>query len=277
MAGELEAAVADHYEVSELESRLVAALEAAGVDLSDIKPQDLAPVDEFHIGGRPATVHAISKLSLTPDHHVLDVGCGIGGAARYIVSEIGCRVTGIDLTPSYIEAARAFATRTGLQERLKFEVASALDMPFDDGEFDAAVTFHVAMNIKDREGLYREIARVLKLGAEFCIYDVMKGENEGLIYPVPWAETEQTSHVTSPDEMLALLDAAGFDVVDTQDRTEFGIAFFKERLAAVAEGQPAVGLHLLMGRTSKPKFENVLRNLEAGHVAPVLMLARRRG
>ena len=107
-------------------------------------------------------------MGLRPGAHVLDVGCGLGGATRYIAASIGCRVTGIDLTPEYIEMARLLAERTGLADRVDYHAASALDMPFGPAAFDAAITLHVAMNIKDRAGLYREIARVLKPGAAFC-------------------------------------------------------------------------------------------------------------
>jgi SAM-dependent methyltransferase len=147
-------------------------------------------------------------------------------------------------------------------------------MPFADATFDAAITLHVAMNIKDRAGLYRESARVLKRGAVLCIYDVMQGPNEGLTFPVPWAETAANSHLTTPQEMQALLADAGFSVEEVEDRTEFGIAFFRERLSA--GGPPApLGLHLLMGATARAKFQNMLHGLEQGAIAPVVMIARR--
>src|SRR5262249_41674095 len=154
----------------------------------------------------------------------------------------GCRVTGIDLTPDFIAAARILTERTGLAGRIDFREASALAMSFADATFDAAVTLHVAMNIKDRPALYREVARVLKPGAAFCIYDVMKGAGEGLRYPVPWAQTAATSRLVTPDEMQELLASAGFDVLETEDRTPFGITFFRERLAAPP---PPLGTHLI--------------------------------
>ena len=212
MADDLEAAVARHYGFGDLTDRILKAIAAAGIDAERIAPEQLAPVDEFHIGGRAATIHAVSKMGLTAADHVLDVGCGIGGATRYLASTVGCRVTGIDLTPEYIAAAEELARRTGLADRVAYRVASALAMPFEDGAFDAAITLHVAMNIRDRAGLYREVARVLKPGAVFCSYDVMKGGNDGLTFPVPWAETAATSHLTTPQEMQALLRDAGFEV-----------------------------------------------------------------
>jgi MPBQ/MSBQ methyltransferase len=271
---DLERDVARHYGVDDLRTSLLQALAGAGLDIEHLDPKDLAPVDEFHIGGRPATEYAVARMGLGKGQHVLDVGCGIGGATRYLASALGCRVTGIDLTPQYIEVARDFAQRTGLADRITYEVASALAMPFADATFDAAITMHVAMNIRDRSGLYREVARVLKRGAPFCVYDVMKGSEPGLIFPVPWAETQDTSRLTTPDEMQTLLSAAGFVVEHREDRRDFGIDFFRERLAAGA-AQPAVGPQMLMGANARLKLENMLTNLEQKHITPVLMIARR--
>lgn len=275
MADDVEESVARHYGVADLTGRILKAMAAAGIDADRVRPEQLAPIDEFHIGGRAATIHAVAKMGLAAGDQVLDVGCGIGGASRYLASAIGCRVAGVDLTPEYVATAQELARRTGLGDRISYHVASALGMPFQDRTFDAALTFHVAMNIKDRAGLYREVARVLKPGAIFCNYDVMKGEKEGLRYPVPWAETPATSHLTTPQEMQALLGAAGFEVREVEDRTAFGIAFFRETLARSAAGSLPLGLHIVMGATAREKFTNMLANLEGGSIAAVVMLAKR--
>jgi SAM-dependent methyltransferase len=275
MADDLETAVARHYGVGDLTDRILKAIAAAGIDAERIAPEQLAPVDEFHIGGRAATIHAVSKMGLTADNHVLDVGCGIGGATRYLASAVGCRVTGIDLTPAYIAAAEDLARRTGLTGRVTYRVASALAMPFENAAFEAAITLHVAMNIKDRLGLYREVARVLKPGAVFCIYDVMKGSAGELKFPVPWAESPDTSLLTTPQETRALLSEAGFSVGEVEDRTAFALDFFRQSLATAAAGAPPLGLHIVMGASAREKFQNMLANLEDGAIAPTVMIARR--
>lgn len=274
MSDEHERTVARHYQVSGLTERILKAVAAAGFDPDRLMPEDLAPIDEFHIGGRAATKHAVEKMGLNGSEHVLDIGCGIGGAARYVAAATGCRVTGIDLTPEYVDAASALSARTGLGDRVSFQVASALQMPFADVTFDAAITLHVAMNIKDRDGLYGEAARVLKPGAVLCIYDVMQGSNDAQRYPVPWAETQASSHLTTPGRMRVLLANAGFEIDVVEDRTDIGIAFFRERLSTAGPA-PALGLHLLMGANAREKSQNMLDNLEQGSIAPVLMIARR--
>jgi MPBQ/MSBQ methyltransferase len=274
MSTDLERAVAQHYGRGDIAGRILDGLEAAGADLDHLTPEDLAPVDEFHIGGRAATAEVLARLVLDEGSHVLDIGCGIGGTARYMAGKFGCRVSGIDLTPEYIDAARVLSERIGISDRVEFQAASALDLPFPDAIFDAAVTFHVAMNIKDRPRLYNEAARVLKPQAQFCIYDVMRGDGS-VRYPTPWAETAETSHLTTPDEMQDLLAQAGLALQEVEDRTAAGIAFFRQRLAASAEEPPPVGLHLLMGPTAREKFTNVLQSMESGAITPVVMIARR--
>ena len=273
----IEGAVAQHYGDAGLLARILGGLEASGADLNRLRPEDLAPVDEFHIGGREATERAVAKMSLRADGHVLDIGCGIGGTARYIAGQIGCRVSGIDLTPEYIDVAKTLTDRTGLADKVTFETANALAMPFDDGTFDAAITFHVAMNIRERAALYGEIARVMKPDATFCAYDVMKKNDEDLAFPVPWAQSAETSHLTTPDEMRALLEGAGFTVNDVEDRTDFARELFKQSIAAAAaDGSPPLGIHIIMGANAPEKIKNVLVNIEAGRIGPVQMIARRK-
>jgi len=264
------------YSNGRLLDRILAGLQAAGADLANLQIADLMPVDEFHIGGRAATEYAVAKMQPGPGDKVLDIGCGIGGAARFIASSVGCQVTGLDLTPEFIEVAKDLTHRVRLDDRLTFETASATAMPFADSTFDAAITLHVAMNIADRESLYAEAARVIKPGGTLCIYDVMKNNGDELDFPVPWARTKSTSHLTTPEQMRRLLHGAGFAVRETDDRTDFAIGFFQQALANQAGGPPPLGTHILLGTDARQMFENVLTNIRNGRISPVQMLATRR-
>ena len=266
----------EHYSSGQLLQRILAGLAATGVELAQLQTADLSPVDEFHIGGRAATAYAVEKMQLERDDKVLDVGCGIGGAARYITSSVGCRVAGIDLTPEYIEVAKDLTRRVRLDDGLSFETASAIDMPFAEATFDAAITLHVAMNIADRTALYAEIARVIKPGGTLCLYDVMKKNEDELNFPVPWARTSATSYLASAAQMKGYLSNAGFAVREVDDRTEFALDFFAQTFASQASGPPPLGTHLLLGSDARRMFENVLTNLQCGRIAPVQMLATRR-
>jgi ubiquinone/menaquinone biosynthesis C-methylase UbiE len=269
--------VAHHYASGDLMARIDAALTRAGVDPANPSAADLAPVDEFHIGGGSATEAFASKLNFKRNDRLLDVGCGLGGPARYFANRFGAHVTGIDLTPEFIEVATELSRRTGQFQVTTFEVGSALAMPYGDAHFDGAITVHVAMNIRDREGLYREVARVLKSRGAFGIYDVMKGNAEPIDYPVPWAMTEATSHLCTPIATEALLRDAGFEILEVEDRTSQAQAFFQRAIeAAKAAGGPAaVGLHLLTGETTALKFTNMLSAVGDGRLAPSMIVARK--
>ena len=272
----IEKIVKDHYAVGNLAERILEGLKATGADIDNLTIEDVAAVDEFHIGGRKATQYVISKMPLSAPAHVLDVGCGIGGAARTMASQAGCKVTGIDLTAEYIEVAKTLSGLTRLDDKTDFHAASALAMPFEDQTFDAALTIHVAMNIKDRDGLYKEIARVTKPGATLCIYDVMKKGDVPIAFPVPWAQTAAGSHLVKPDEMVFLLEDAGFEIKEVEDRTKIAVEFFRQSEAAAASGPSPLGVHLVMGPTARQKLQNVRQNIADGRIAPVLIVARRK-
>ena len=135
---ESEQAVARHYAHGSLEEAILEALAAAGKDVNHLALKDLAPVDEFHVGGRLATIAFAEQFGLRPGMRLLDIGCGLGGAARYFASEHGCQVSGIDLSGEYVAVANALAARVGLGDRVTCRQGSALELPFAAGSFDAA-------------------------------------------------------------------------------------------------------------------------------------------
>jgi ubiquinone/menaquinone biosynthesis C-methylase UbiE len=276
--GDDETAVTDHYRVNDLGKIILDALQASGVNLDTLSPVDLAPIDEFHIGGRAATQYVIGMMELPRGATVLDVGSGLGGVARYLAAECGCRATGIDLTAEYVRVGKMLTERTGLSDKVDLHIGSALDLPWAEATFDAAVTFHVAMNIADRPRLYAEVARVIRPGGMFAIYDVMKGTNEGMLFPLPWARTAATSFLVTPNAMRKLLEEAGFEIVHEEDRREIALEHHRNRLAklSAADGPPPLGLHLLLGQTASLKSRNMVNMLEANQITLGAILARRR-
>ncbi len=272
----VEREVEDHYSHGTL---IEAALSASGIDRDALTVGDLAPVDEFHIGGRAATVDLAEQLALAPSDRVLDVGSGLGGAARFFADEVGCAVAGVDLTAEYVVAARSLSGRVGLGERNTFEQASALAMPFDDASFDAAYMLHVGMNIEAKSELFTEIARVLVPGGLLGIYDVMRTGDGELVYPVPWAETGDTSFLARPADYRAALDGAGLDLLEERNRRDWALEFFRtlRASAAGADGPPPLGTHILMGESAGRKVGNMLQCVNDGIIAPVQIIARKPG
>lgn len=273
----IEENVAAHYARSGLGNAILAAAEATGADPQHLRVADLAPIDEFHIGGIEATRHFMPKLGIARGTRWLDIGAGIGGPARHVVDTYGCRVTGIDLTPDFCAAATMLTERVGLGDRAEFRQGSALAMPFDAAAFDGAFTIHVAMNIEDKPALYREVHRVLKPGAIFGIYDILAGPATApLAFPVPWATTEASSFLATIDAMRTMLDVAGFDLLACEDRMAFARDFFEKLRQQAASGPPPLGLHIVMGETFKEKIANMVRNVSEGRCGPWEIVCRKR-
>jgi len=214
-------------------------------------------------------------LPLSAEAHVLDVGCGLGGAARLTASRYGASVAGIDLTAEYVQTGQALCQWVGLEHTVELVEGSALDMPFDATTFDAAYMMHVGMNIADKEGLFAEVARVLKPGCTFGVYDVMQTADDEISFPVPWAETPATSALASPEQYKSALKKAGFEITAERNRRDFAVEFFADLAAGTraAGGPPPLGIHLLMGESRALKVQNMAGNIKSGLIAPVEMIA----
>jgi ubiquinone/menaquinone biosynthesis C-methylase UbiE len=269
--------VSQHYTHGDLVTAIRKGIESLGKKTDSVTVDDLAPVDEFHIGGRQASEDFLGQLDLNPERHALDVGCGLGGAARFAASRYGCQVTGIDLTPEYIETAKVVCGWVGLDSRIFLHQGSALALPFANGSFDRAYMLHVGMNVDDKAKLCSEVSRVLNGNSLFGIYDVMRTGDGELTYPVPWATTASSSAVAKPAEYRDALQQAGFTVIAERNRRDFALAFFDQLRArtAAAGGPPPLGLHILMGRNTPDKVQNMIANISSGKIAPVELIARK--
>jgi SAM-dependent methyltransferase len=274
----VQADVSRHYTHGGLTETIRAGIVALGKTPDTITVDDLAPVDEFHIGGRRASEEFIDQLGFTAQMHVLDVGCGLGGATRFVASRYGSQVTGIDLTAEYIETGNALCKWVGLDQRISLHQGSALSMPFAERSFDGAYMLHVGMNIDDKEALCREAARVLRPGAQFAIYDVMRLGEGAITFPVPWAAHEGLSSVATPDAYKEALQLAGFELVAERNRRDFAIQFFDTMRAKMeaAGGPPPLGTHLVMGSRAPVMIGNLVAGLKAGTIGPVELIARKR-
>ncbi len=258
--------VSHHYDKQDLGQTILEGLRAVGKDLDRLIPEDLNPVDQFHMGGREATLQLIQLANLPPGAKVLDAGGGLGGPARTLAAQLHCHVTVLDLSESYCQTGAELTELTGMSDKVSFEHADALNMPFDDGKFDAVWTQHSSMNIAGKEALYAEIHRVLRPGGRLAIHEVMAGPNSPVLFPVPWAREPEISFVRRPNEIRALLSASGFNEVVWFDLTPAAIAFWRKRLAAPPPVAQPIGLHLLFGSEWDTMAANTSRNLEEGRI-----------
>lgn len=117
-----------------------------------------------HMGGLKATRELIELCHVNKDLYVLDVGCGVGATACYIAKEYGCRVVGVDLSERMVDRSSERAKRKGVEDRVKFRAADALDLPFEDSLFDAVISESVTAFPEDKQKAVSEYVRVTKPG-----------------------------------------------------------------------------------------------------------------
>ncbi len=259
-----------------LVAAISSALDAAGLARAALRPADLAPVDEFHIRGRAATLEIVEALGVTADSHVLDLGSGLGGPARTLAEVTGCTVTGVDLTPEFCEVATALSEWTGLADRTRFQAGDATATALPDASVDAALTVHVAMNISDKHALYAEAFRVLRPGGRFVVYDVVQGEGGEVHYPVPWANDASTSFLATPDDMRELLPAAGFEVISEVDSSDESLAWFQQMRARIQrDGPPPVTFAAFLGEAFGQMVANQVSNLAERRIRTVMFACSR--
>ena len=269
--------VSGHYTSGELLARLDARLRDDGVDPAHPTFEALAPYDHFHGRGLDATEDMANLLRISGTNHILDVGSGIGGPARYFARRFGCRVSGIDLTAEFCDVARHLTSLLGLEGHVSIEQGDALAVPFADAAFDGAYSMNVAMNIADKRALYREIRRVLKPGGWLALSDVVRGSGGEPDYPTPWARTASTSFLATLDETRANLAASGFAIESLRDTTEASHAWAARSRAVVkAGGQPPHrAVSLIHGALAEEIMANTGRALREHCTVPIEVVCRK--
>ena len=246
--------VREHYTATRLIDRIKSALSTIAPEGQMLTVAQLAPLDQFHTRGILATAELATSAGLEPSTRVLDLGCGIGGPARYLASTFRCQVRGVDLSPSFIDAATYLTARCGLSDRVTFQVGDALHLPFDDAGFDTVFLQHVAMNVEDRTTLYAEVRRILTPGGRLATYDLVLRDGD-VVYPAPWARDASTSFLLSEDDTRTTLEEAGFKAVVWRDDTQIALDWFKSVMA----GSPPSVLNL--GLVIGPDFPAITGNL----------------
>jgi ubiquinone/menaquinone biosynthesis C-methylase UbiE len=241
------------YSTGNLREQIGTALRAAGKDLASITTADLAMLEDFHSLGRLATVALIDLAQIGARDRVLDAGTGIGGTARVIAAEHGCRVTAVDLTPEYCEIAKWLNDAVGLGDKIEVRVADVTELPFESASFDVVISQHVQMNIADKQRLYAEARRVLAPGGRLALWDVTAGFGGPVHLPVPWASSPEQSHLVTPERLADVLREAGFTIAHWNDLTESAGDFMMDYFAGE---QPPLGLHVFV-----PDFQAKVANL----------------
>jgi len=271
-------ATADHWGRGDVYGLIVAALAKAGKSLDALTVEDLAPVDHYHARGFPATVELADRLPIEPGDHILDIGCGLGGPARYLAQRFKCTVSGLDITEAFVEAANKLTALLHLESQVRVTLGDGHRLPYEDACFDGAYALHVTMNVADRPRFFAEACRVLRPGAFFALTEHGLGPEGKPHHPVPWSEDGSGAYLVTPDETRALLEAAGFTGIDIEEAGPKYLAGYKRAIQLAERGQlPPLGVHMLMGENAVLKMGNAARNIEEGRTRPIEVLCRKPG
>jgi SAM-dependent methyltransferase len=270
-------ALADHWaKKGDVYALIISALEKMSKPLEGLTIEDLAPVDHFHARGFPATVELADQLPLRAGHHVLDIGCGLGGPARYVAKRFQCEVSGIDITEPFVEAANKLTALLRMDAQVKIRHGDGQRLPYPDSRFDGAYTQHVTMNVADRLSFFAEAFRVLKPGAFFALTEHGLGLTGNPHHPVPWSEDGTGAYLIKPSETRALLEKTGFKDIVVEDTGAKYVASYKMRIEMAEKGTlPLLGIHILMGETASQKTRNAARNIEEGRTHPIQLICRK--
>ncbi len=246
---------------------ILAWLTAQGKNTDTLTVDDLAPVDHLHNGGRGATLTLAKMGGLRSGMSGAGLGGGIGGPARMLAVQYGCRVAVVDLTEEFCRVGEMLTAKTGLAERVTFRCASAVDTGLPAGAFDAVWMQNAAMNIQDRPALFREAARLLKPGGVFVFQEIAAGPVQPAVYPLNWASAAEYSFLYRPDDVRGWLAQAGFEERWFEDFTEDTKAERLRLLGAIQQQAAPPGYIPEAQRATI--MVNLLRCLEEGRLLAI--------
>ena len=197
---------------------------------SPLDVDDLTPFDQYHYHGTEAVDVAIAALDVTSSSHVLDVGSGIGGPARYIAAKTGCRVTALELQKDLHETAETLTRRCGLHKHVEHRCGNILKKPLEAKRFDAITSHLVFLHIPEKKDLFSACRGLLKANGTIFIEDFTKLREPEVAEWDLLQEKVLCPYLPTGEEYLAQLAEAGFEIISAHDMTESWRAFTALRL-----------------------------------------------
>ena len=258
-------------------SRVHQAMSETGLINKKLEIEELFPIDQYHARGIAATVDLGKRMPISKNQKIIDIGCGLGGPARYYAKEFKCFITGIDITPSFVEIGNEFNRLTSMSDNVELLVGNGEVLDFDNETFDGAYSQHVTMNISNREKFFSEAFRVLKKDSFFAFSEHGLGEKGNPIFPLPWADTEKMSFLLPPEETILLLKKVGFsniEIIETGDKYISG--YEKLTNPSAKKENPILGIHVIGGGSMKERSVNSMKSIKENRTLPFEVVCKKK-
>ncbi|MGH7358205.1 MAG: class I SAM-dependent methyltransferase [Candidatus Rokuibacteriota bacterium] len=269
-------AIADHWSTGDVYALIVSALNKMSKPLEGLTVEDLAPVDHFHARGAAATAELADRLPIEAGQHIVDIGCGLGGPARYMAKRFHCNVSGVDITGPFVEAANKLTALLRMEREVTIEHGDGQRLPYPESSCDGAYTQHVTMNVANRPAFFAEAFRVLKPGAFFALTEHGLGSRGSPHYPVPWSMDGSGSYLITPSETRTILERTGFESIVMEDTGAKYLEGYRTAIERAEKGAlPPLGIHILLGETALEKTRNAARNIEESRTQPIQLICRK--
>ncbi len=206
-------------------------LGARGFGLDDpLSIETLFDLDQLHYHGPAAVRAAIDRLGLVEGDRVIDVGSGLGGPARLLAAEGGCRVTAIELQPDLNQLAADLTRRTGLEEQIEHHCADFLTIEQPGQHFDALVSWLTFLHIPDRAALLERCFGCLRPGGSILVEDFYARPGLGPEHRAMLENEVYCRALPSWERYRDQIETAGFERIEMEDMSAAWGRFVRDRL-----------------------------------------------
>ena len=260
----------------DVHERVKIALKEANLLEKKLEIEDLFPLDQYHARGIAATIELADKLNFSKNSTIIDIGCGLGGPARYFSKRFNCNVYGIDITEAFIEIGNYFNKLTQIDHQVKLLKGDGENLPYQTEFFDGAVSQHVTMNIENREQFFNEAFRVLKKGAIFGFSEHGLGTKGSPIFPLPWADNEDMCFLKTPEYTKSLLKKIGFKnikIISTGGKYISGYNSLLKK--GQSNEKPTLGIHVIGGDSMLERSKNSMQSIIENRTYPFEIICNR--
>ncbi len=257
-------------------SRVHHAMSKAGLINRELNIEDLFPIDQYHARGIAATVDLGKRMPISKNQKIIDIGCGLGGPARYYAKEFKCFITGIDITPSFIEIGNEFNKLTSMSDNIQLLVGNGEILDFKNETFDGAYSQHVTMNISNRKKFFSEAFRVLKKDSFFAFTEHGLGPEGNPIFPLPWADSSEMSFLLPPETTISILKDTGFSDIKIIETADKYISGYEKLIGLKSENKkPVLGIHVIGGDSMNERSTNSMQSIKENRTLPFEIVCKK--